>query len=173
MAAKNIQLSESIAAKLKEIAEKAHGSVQVGFIDSDQAPIAFWNEFGHNGRFPAPPRPFFRTMVAKDSPQWPKMMAQELKDSKFDGAKTLAYMGDKIEGALKKSIIDLTAPPLSPTTLRLREKFRNNPQNIRARDVFQAQRDVAAGLPVASGTGAKPLIATGQMLSSITYKVSK
>ena len=25
----------------------------------------FWNEFGHKGRFPAPPRPFFRTMVAR------------------------------------------------------------------------------------------------------------
>jgi hypothetical protein len=50
-------------------------------------------------------------------------------------------------------------------------KFGNNPQNIRARDVVQAQRDVAAGLPVASGTQAKPLIWTGDMLNSTTYKV--
>ena len=171
MAAKTILLSDAVAAKLKEIAKKVHGSVDIGFIDSDQAPIAFWNEFGHGGRFPAPPRPFFRTMVAKDSPQWPKMMAQELKSSNFDGAHTLAYMGEEIEGALKQSIIDLTAPPLSKTTLRLRAKFGNNPQTIRARDVVQAQREVADGAPVASGTQAKPLIWTGTMLSSTTYKV--
>jgi hypothetical protein len=55
----------------------------------------------------------------------------------------------------------------------LRLKFGNNPQNIRARDVVQAQRDVAAGEPVASGTQGKPLINTGQMLNSTGYRVSQ
>ena len=73
------------------------------------------------------------------------MMAGELKRSKMDGHKTLAFMGEEIDGALKQSIIDLTSPPLSPTTLRLRFKFGNQPQNIRARDVVQAQREVADG----------------------------
>jgi hypothetical protein len=164
-------MSDAVTAKLLDLAKRAHGTVQVGFIDSDQAPIAFWNEFGHKGRFPAPPRPFFRTMVSNESGKWPGMMAGELKRSHMDGHRTLAFMGEEIEGALKQSIIDLTAPPLSQTTLRLRYKFGNNPQNIRARDVVQAQRDVAAGLPVASGTGAKPLIVTGDMLNSTTYKV--
>jgi hypothetical protein len=175
VAAKTILLSDAVAAKLKEIAKKVHGSVDIGFIDSEQAPIAFWNEFGHKGRFPAPPRPFFRTMVAKDSPQWPKMMAQELKASNFDGAHTLAYMGEEIDGALKQSIIDTNDPPLSPTTLRLRFKFKNNPQNIRARDVLQAQADVVKGrknLGMASGTQAKPLIWTGEMLNSTGYRVN-
>jgi hypothetical protein len=101
------------------------------------------------------------------------MMAGELKRSKMDGHRTLAFMGEEIEGALKQSIIDLTAPPLSQTTLRLRYKFGNNPQNIRARDVVQAQRDVAAGEPVASGTQAKPLVWSGTMLASTSYKVSQ
>jgi hypothetical protein len=166
-------MSDAVTAKLIDLAKRAHGTVQVGFIDSEQAPIAFWNEFGHKGRFPAPPRPFFRTMVANDSPKWPGMMAGELKRSKMDGYRTLTYMGEEIDGALKKSIMDLTSPALSKTTLRLREKFGNNPQNIRARDVVQAQRDVAAGAPIASGTQAKPLIWTGTMLSSTTYKVSQ
>jgi hypothetical protein len=144
----------------------------VGFIDSDQAPIAFWNEFGHKGRFPSPPRPFFRTMVSNESGKWPQMMAGELRRSHMDGHRTLAFMGEEIDGALKQSIIDLTAPPLSRTTLRLRYKFGNNPQNIRARDVVQAQRDVAAGEPVASGTQAKPLIWTGDMLNSTGWKVT-
>ena len=173
MAIRSIKMSDAVTAKLLDLAKKAHGTVTVGFIDSDQAPIAFWNEFGHKGRFPAPPRPFFRTMVANESPKWPEMMAGELKHSKMDGHRTLAFMGEEIEGALKQSIIDLVAPPLSKTTLRLRLKFGNNPQNIRARDVVQAQRDVAAGEPVASGTQAKPLIWTGDMLNSTTYKVGQ
>ncbi len=78
MARRSIAMSDAVTAKLKELAKKARGSVQVGFIDNDQAPIAFWNEFGHKGRFPAPPRPFFRTMVSDKSPQWPAMMAGEL-----------------------------------------------------------------------------------------------
>ena len=137
------------------------------------AQVAFWNEFGHKGRFPAPPRPFFRSMVASESGKWPAMMAQAFRANKMDGAKTLAFMGEEIDGALKQSIIDFTSPALSPTTLRLRLRFGNNPQNIRARDVVQAQREVAAGAPVASGTQAKPLINTGTMLQSTGYRVLK
>jgi hypothetical protein len=166
-------MSDAVTAKLLDLAKRAHGTVQVGFIDSDQAPIAFWNEFGHGGRFPSPPRPFFRTMVANESGKWPGMMAGELKRSKMDGHRTLAYMGDQIEGALKESIFNFTSPPLAKTTLRLRLKFGNQPQNIRARDVVQAQRDIAAGEPVASGTQAKPLIWTGDMVNQgISYKVA-
>jgi hypothetical protein len=176
MAGRAIKMSDAVTAKLLDLAKKAHGSVKVGFIDSDQAPIAFWDEFGHKGPFPAPPRHFFRTMVANESGKWPAMMASELKSSKMDGARTLAFMGEEIDGALKQSIIDLTAPPLSKTTLRLRFKFGNHPENIRARDVIQAQRDVAKGrknLGMASGTQAKPLVWTGDMLNSTSYQVSQ
>ena len=172
MPTRTIKMSDAVTAKLLDLAKRAHGTVQVGFIDSDQAPIAFWNEFGHKGRFPAPPRPFFRTMVANESGKWPGMMAQALQSTKMDGHKTLAFMGEEIDGALKQSIIDLNSPPLSRTTLRLRLKFGNQPQNIRARDVVQAQREVADGAAVASGSQAKPLIWTGDMLNSTGYQVS-
>ena len=71
-----------------------------------------------------------------------------------------------------QSIIDLTSPPLSPVTLRLRLKFGNQPQNIRMRDVYSAIGDVRRGAPVASGTQPKPLVWTGHMLNATTYKVS-
>ncbi len=173
MATRSVKMSDAVTAKLLDLAKRAHGSVKIGFIDNDQAPIAAWNEFGHKGRFPAPPRPFFRTMVAEKSPDWPAMMAGELKRSKMDGRKTLAFMGEQIDGDLKQSIIDFTSPPLSPVTLRLRLKFGNQPQNIRARDVLQAQREVDEGAPVASGTQAKPLIWTGSLLASTSYRVLK
>jgi hypothetical protein len=165
-------MSDAVTAKLLNLAKRAHGTVQVGFIDNDQAPIAFWNEYGHKGRFPAPARPFFRTMVANESGKWPEMMGQMLRSTKMDGKKTLAFMGEEIEGSLKQSIIDLTSPPLSPVTLRLRLKFGNQPQNIRLHDVYSAIGDVRRGAKVASGAQAKPLIWTGDMLNSTSYKVS-
>ncbi|HUD74679.1 MAG TPA: hypothetical protein VMQ76_06370, partial [Terracidiphilus sp.] len=119
-----------MTAKLLDLAKRAHGTVQVGFIDSDQAPIAFLNEFGHKGRFPSPPRPFFRTMVSNESGKWPEMMAGELKRSKMDGHRTLAYMGEEIDGALKDSIMNGHYQALSPVTLMLRSKFGNHPENI-------------------------------------------
>ena len=172
MATRRIKMSDAVTAKLKELAAQASGTVKIGFIDSDQAPIAFWNEFGHKGRFPAPPRPFFRTMVANDSPKWPEMMASKLRRTHMDGKQTLREMGEHIDGELKESITKLESPPLSKTTLRLRLKFGNHPEKIRARDVVQAQREVAAGAPVASGTEEKPLIWTGMMRKSTEYQVN-
>lgn len=171
MKRRTIPMSEAVTAKLKKLAADASGTLQVGFIDNPQAQIAFWNEFGHKGRFPAPARPFFRPMVSEDSPQWPAMMAGELKRNGMDGKKTLAYMGEHIDGELKQSIIETNSPPLSKVTLRLRLKFGNQPQNIRLRDVYSAISDVQNGAEVATGTQAKPLVWTGQMLNSTSYRV--
>lgn len=173
MQRRTIPMSQAVTDKLKKLAAKARGTVQVGFINTDQAQIAYWNEFGHGGRFPAPARPFFRTMVAKDSPSWPNLMASHLKASQMDGEKTLSFMGEHIDGELKQSITEGIYQPLSAVTLRLRLKFGNNPQNIRLRDVYSAIRDVRGGAKTAEGTQAKPLIWTGQMLNSTSYRVSK
>lgn len=177
-----IPINETVAKKLREIAESmGGGAVQVGFLENatyaDGTPVAFVayeDEFGHGGKFPSPPRPFFRTMVKTESPTWPDKMATLAKSTNYDGPEVLKLMGEDIEGALKESIIDTNAPELSPTTLALRAKFGNNPQNIRMRDVIEAQRQVAAGTAdLASGTQAKPLVWTGHMLASTGYRVVK
>ena len=171
MAVRRIKMSDAVTARLKELAAKSKGTLKVGFIDNEEAPIALYNEFGHKGRFPAPARPFFRTMISNESKKWPEMMGSELKRTKFDAVKTLAHMGEEIEGALKFSIRELQSPPLSPVTLRLRLKFGNNPQDIGLGDVYRAIGDVRRGEKVATGTQAKPLIWTGRLLQSTSYKV--
>ena len=116
-----LKLSESIAAKLAEIAKgMGGGSVDVGFIggtEADGTPtasVAFWNEFGTTRRAegPAlpgeaaprsqyvPPRPFFRPMVAAESPSWSAKMAEEAKATNYNGAQVLAIMGSEIAGSL-------------------------------------------------------------------------
>ena len=189
MAVRRIKMSEAVTARLKELAAKSKGTLKVGFIDNKEAQIALYNEFGHKGRFPAPARPFFRTMVSNESPKWPEMMASELKRTKFDAVKTLSHMGEEIEGALKFSIRELKSPPLSPVTLALRYLFWKNPQDIRARDVLAAQELINEGSgpgillpgkrlsrskkakPMVTFTQANPLIWTHRMIDSTSYKV--
>lgn len=171
--------------KLEEYLRKIEKSLEtpelsVGFLSGATYPdgqsvaeVAFWNEFGHGGRFPAPARPFFRPMVSQESPTWGKKLGKALAYYEYDGVKALKSLGEDIAGALAQSIVDTNEPELSPTTLMLRKKFGNNPQEIRARDVLAAQQDVAAGKEGASGTQAKPLVWTGHMKNSIDFKVGE
>lgn len=173
-------VADNVTRKLKEIAQKMSGHVNVGFLEGATYPdgtpvaaVAFWNEYGHGGPFPSPPRPYFRTMIAKEKPTWGGKVASLAKVTGDDGPKILALMGEDIDGALKQSIVELVAPALSPTTLVLRQIYGNNPGSIRARDVLAAQELVKEGYAGATGTQAKPLIWTGHMLNSTGYKVFK
>ena len=176
----HIPVAEHVNKVLADIAKKmGGGKVRVGFMEGavdDQgtpiAAIAYWNEFGHEGQFPSPPRPFFRRMVIKESPGWPTKMAALAKSTNFDGKKVLNIMGADIAEALQESIITFNDPPLSPTTLMLRAKFWTNPQDVRITDVLAAQKSVASGEAMASGTQAKPFITFHSfMLHAVTYEV--
>lgn len=140
-----MSVAAKVERKLKEIASRMSGSVEVGFLEGNYpdgtpiAAVAFWNEFGNGS---APPRPFFRTMIAKESPSWPDKVASEAKRTNNDGPKVLAAMGLEIQGALIQSINDLTSPPLAAST-------------------------------IARKGNAKPLIDTSQMLNHTGYRVIK
>ena len=114
------RLAASLEKKLAEIAKNMSGSVEVGFLEGATYPdgtpvaaVAYFNEFGSSG----PPRPFFRNMIAKESPSWGKKVAALTKSTGGDGPRVLALMGADIEGALKQSINDFTTPPLAQSTI--------------------------------------------------------
>ena len=124
MAGRTLQGSDAVMKALEEIARKmGGGEVSVGFMEGATYPegtpvaaVAFWNEYGvpsHN----QPPRPFFRQMIAAESPTWPGKMAKLAKATDYDGDRVLALMGEDIKGALQKSINDLQDPPLAPSTV--------------------------------------------------------
>lgn len=172
--------SDAIMAHLNKIARDMDaGTVSVGFMGGATYPdgtpvaqVAFWNEYGHGGNFPAPPRPFFRNMIAAEQDTWPLKMARLAKSKKYDGDHVLALMGEDMGGALQQSITTLSEPKLSPTTLMLRSIYGNSPEGIRARDVLAAQQLVAEGETGASGSQGKPLVWTGHMLASVSYQVN-
>ena len=113
---------DALMRKLEEIAARlGGGAVSVGFLGDAVYPdgtpvaaVAFWNEFGKPGQ---PPRPFFRQMIAAESPSWPAKMAALAKATDYDGDKVLALMGEDIAGALKQSINDFTTPGLAESTV--------------------------------------------------------
>lgn len=179
MVSKTLSGGDKLKRKLADIAKSmGGGSVSVGFMSGSTYPdgtpvaaVAFWNEYGHGGQFPAPPRPFFRRMIAKESPGWAVTMARLAKATNYNGVQVLGIMGNDIKGALQQSIIDLTDPALSPTTLMLRKLYGNDTSSVRARDVLHAQELVAQGEQGATGTQAKPLIHTGHLINSVDFEV--
>lgn len=135
MATRNLKVSDNVTRKLKEIAASMSGAVEVGFLEGATYPdgtpvasVAFWNEFGSihstedaKGVFTmnvTPARPFFRTMIADESPSWPGKVAALAKSTHNDGPRVLALMGEDIDGALKQSINDFTTPPNAESTIK-------------------------------------------------------
>lgn len=122
MAGHTLQGADGVAKALEAIAKRmGGGEVAVGFMEGATYPdgtpvaaVAYWNEFGASG---TPARPFFRQMIAAESPTWAPKMAKLAKATGYDGDKVLALMGEDIKGALQQSINDFTTPGLAPSTI--------------------------------------------------------
>ena len=65
-----------------------------------------------------PPRPFFRTMIAKESPQWGKELGKLLIDGRYNARRALDGMGKVIGDQLQASIRNFSDPPNAPSTVR-------------------------------------------------------
>lgn len=102
-----------------------NGSVSVGFGEgrgyedgTSLAQVAYENEFGVPSKG-QPPRPFFRRMIAKESPGWAPQIGR-LAAAGDSGDTILRKMGEGIRGGIMESINTLTEPGLSETTIALK-----------------------------------------------------
>jgi hypothetical protein len=153
-------------------------TVQVGFLESAQsyagglptAAVAAIQEYGAP-KVGIPPRPFFRTMISKESPGWPDMIADLLKVHDYDANKVLSNMGEEMVGQLKQSINELTDPPLSPVTLMLRKMVGPNGVVTSYKQVVEARARVAAGESY-GGVSTKPLIWSSHLINSVAFRVA-
>lgn len=114
---------DSLEKKLKQFIKKAQSqTLNVGFINGATYPedgmsvaqVAFDNEFGTSE---IPSRPFFRTMIAKESPTWGKKITGAIKYTNFNLDQSMGMLGLDIEGALRQSIINTNSPPNSAKTI--------------------------------------------------------
>lgn len=176
---------QKLTARLKEIADRLGKSphVDVGFFEGRDYPsqqggasvpmVAAIQEFGAPNAG-IPPRPYFRGMIAAKRSGWGAATAAALKATGYDAAAALERVGETIAGQLRDSIIDLTAPPLSPVTVMLRGMRRKDPSLVvTGRVVGEAAALVKAGRQPKAGTSTKPLIDTGVLLGSVGHAVNK
>lgn len=125
----SVKGGKKISKVLAEIGSKMQGSVNVGFLagatypdGTSVAQVAFWNEYGTTS---APARPFFRTMVARESPGWSLLIAKAAKHYNYDAATVLQFMGVKISEELQQSIRGWSTPGNAASTIA--EKGFDNP----------------------------------------------
>lgn len=171
---------DALRAKLEEIARQIEGNheLRVGFLEGATYPdeagtsvaqVAWWLNYGTKT---APPRPFFTGMIAAKSPKWGDNLARALKANDYDVAKSLAIMGEGIGGQLQQSLIDLTAPALSPITMMLRKMRIQDPHLVIGGAVVgEAAARVAAGEDFGAASSAVGVY-TGHLLNSVAYSVS-
>lgn len=121
-----IRGGEKFERTLREMARllKGEAALRVGFLEKARYPdgkpvamIAAIQDFGAP-RAGIPPRPFFRNMIAKKSPEWPAAIAELLKKHRYNVAAALDEAGAAIAGQLRQSIVDTNSPPLKPATIR-------------------------------------------------------
>ncbi|MHB8272529.1 hypothetical protein [Bradyrhizobium sp.] len=122
----NIQGGQKFAAALQAMAGAVTSaeSVKVGFLSSATYPdgtpvalIAAINNWGAPSRG-QPPRSFFGNLIAHHSHEWGPATGELLVANEYDAAKTLAQVGEAVSGQLRQEIVDLTEPPLAPSTIR-------------------------------------------------------
>lgn len=112
-------------AALAEIAAKVRRAavLRVGFFEDAKYPdgtsVAMVGAIQNDGAPKAgiPPRPFFSTMVAIESKNWPKAIRDLLIENDYDARKTLEIAGEGIKGQLQRYILDWSQPPNAESTI--------------------------------------------------------
>jgi hypothetical protein len=75
---------------------------------------AFWQEFGTKNM---PARPFLRRTIDAHSGKWGENLGRIAVAQHYDVRRTLTLMGEGIKGQIVQTIVELTDPPLAPSTV--------------------------------------------------------
>jgi hypothetical protein len=125
------------------------------------AQIAGFHEFGSKDGEHPPARPFLRPTIDGNREKYAVMLERVLGlviDGKLTLKKALGLVGTQVATDVKQAITDVTSPPLAPSTLAHKA----------AKAAHVGKEGVAAYIEA----GGNPLIDTGHMRHSVTYKVS-
>ena len=153
---------KGIARMRKQVESVNKASLEVGFFDTavypSGVPVAYVASIHEFGWGPIPARPFMRPSMAEKRDQWARNFAggfRAVADGKLTTRQVLEQMGARITGHIKESIQAVTSPSLNDATVAAR------------------LNRLSSGVAATAGPSiAKPLVATGQMLNSVDYKVT-
>lgn len=116
---------DALQKKLAKIAEKLGDpkTLRVGFLEGATYPdgqsvamVAAANEFGDPG-MNRPARPFFRRMLAEQSPLWGDEFGKIALAVNYDAQTLFSLMGERIKDQLQDSIREFTDPALAQSTI--------------------------------------------------------
>jgi hypothetical protein len=175
------KIFEQINARIKELDGV---TTQAGFLGGTYpngrsiAENAIGNEFGIPSRG-IPPRPFMRPAVTDNKQKWANLMASGAR-AVLKGNETPFSVMDKVGAVaasdIAQAIINVTAPPLSPITIDLRDMKRRGIK-VTGATVGEAARKVASDGYVTPSISDKPLIEPGQdggiMLAAVSHETKK
>lgn len=143
--------------------------VRAGFTEQakypDGTPVAYIAAIQNFGA-PAkgiPPRPFFSVAIRAYKDAWAKYLGKQLQKANYNAYTALSLTGEFMAQSIARQLTSTDAPPLSPVTILLRDRFPSGGQTFE--DVQQARRDVAAG--VTGSASSAPLVWTGVMLGAL------
>lgn len=153
---------KGIARLRKEMESVKNAKLEVGFFDTSVypsgVPVAYVASIHEFGWGPIPARPFMRPTMNAQRTTWQRNFLSGFKavaNGQVTTKQVLEQMGMKISAQIKESISSVTSPALQESTVEAR------------------LRKLTAGVAAtAKSSIAKPLVATGQMLNSVDYKVS-
>lgn len=142
------------------LANLSNKSAKVGFFDSakyaDGTPVAYVasiQEFGVAEKN-IPPRPFMRPTVSGQKETWGKLAesgARSVLKGNTDIHNVMTQIAGKAAADIQTTITKVTSPALSPKTIAARLRKRADGKTV--------------------GNLTKPLVDSGLMLSSLTFKV--
>ena len=132
MAGKYFSGGEKLQAVLAELSKKVTepATLRAGFLEGSTYPdgtsvpmVAAINELGRMvyseaGNYYQMPRPFFRGMISKKSPEWGGQLGKLLVANDYDAKRSLGLMGETIKGELQESIAQFSDVPLAPATIK-------------------------------------------------------
>lgn len=145
----------------KNIEKIKNAKVSVGWFEDTKyddgtkvGDVAFWQEYGT--RRGIPQRPFMRPAKFYNEEKWERLLKQEVRKDIESGkplTDAMEKLGAVVQGDIQYEITMVKEPPLKPSTIKARLRRKSN--------------------PTVTATITKPLIDTGTMLSSVSYKVEE
>lgn len=109
MGVKIVKVTPALERMKKVFSHEKLKTLVVGFLNSEVAQIAIWNEYGTER---IPPRPFMDITFNKYQNKWATQLEKLLVQNKFDLSKSLRLLGEIIRADIKITIetTDLYVP---------------------------------------------------------------
>lgn len=157
---------------IKNLKEKTN--LQVGWFENSRyddatpvAAVAAQNEYGAHDKN-IPPRPFMRPTVTEHEKEWVNTFSKLIKKGTLSNS--FEKLGLVVSGQIRAKIASIWEPPLKAATVQSR--LRRYRQRLDEASEGRKRGKYGKLKGGVSDSITKPLIDTGVMISSVSYKVS-